>query len=306
MSYQPFPASVAPTVPSSTGRRNPVLLVLGIVVLVAGVVVGLLLLLSASSATEDGVTGLGRAPAGCSTTLKFDQTGTFLVFYERSGTIADLDGGCPQSGRFDRADTEVPAQTLTLTDPDGRTVRITDATGVSYDTAGFEGTQIGKVAIADKGDYELTVTPDDAADVNYAIAVGKDPTATESTRRIAGFVVLGAGLLLGGLLIALGARRRRSGAATTGPTTWPVGAPPPSATWPPRAPAAPPYAGPPTSFGGPTGAPWTVAPGRIEPQPLPGGRPPASPPTWGGSAPSPQDPTRQQPAPDPFSRPPGG
>ena len=72
---------------------------------------------------------------------------------------------------------------------------IDETSGITYDTDGFDGQQIGTVDIDESGDYELTVTPDDADDIGYAIAVGKDPTATESTRRIAGFAVLAAGLL---------------------------------------------------------------------------------------------------------------
>ena len=310
MSYQPFPGAGTPTPPpSSRGRRNPALLVIGVIVLVAGVVGGLVLLLGASSSTEDSVKDLGRAPAGCTTTLQFEQTGTFLVFFERTGTVDDLGGGCPNTGDFDRADDTVPDQSLTLTDPDGDDVTIDDASGVDYDAGGFAGSQIGSVDIDVAGDYELTVSPDDADDIGYAIAVGKDPTANETSMQIAGIAALAGGLLIGGLLIALGARRR--GRVTPLPAagpSWPQATVGPTVMWPPAPPTAPPYGGPPTAFGGPGngsfGPPGAATPGSSGlpgwPPTTPRWPPVAQPPS------SPADPTRPEASPDPFSRPPGG
>ena len=131
MSYQPLPASGSTPASAPSGRRNPVLLVVGIVVLVAGVVGGLILIISASSSTEDSVKKLARAPAGCTTTLQFDDAGTFLVFFERQGTISDLDGDCSNDGSFESDNDEVPDQTLTLVDADDNEVDIDDASGVS-------------------------------------------------------------------------------------------------------------------------------------------------------------------------------
>lgn len=308
MSYQPFPATAAPPPAPAPGRRRPALLVIGIVVLVIGVVGGIALLVGAGASTENSVEQLGRAAPGCETTLKFDQTGTFVVFFERAGTVADL--GCSTSGSFDRDDDTVPDQTLTLTDPDGNDVDITNASGVSYDAGGFVGEQIGEVEIDAKGDYVLAVTPDDASDTDYAIAIGKDPTANESTMRVAGAAVLVVGLLVGVLLVVLGLRRRPAQPAVPGPV---AGGPPwgqvgvgPTVTWPPAAPTAPPYAGPPTSFGvpgaGPVGQPTPGAPASGDPTRVW----PASAPGWPPAPNSPSaDDTRQQPAPDPFSRPPG-
>ena len=292
MSYQPFPASGSTPAPAPSGRRNPVLLVVGIVVLVAGVVGGLILIISASSSAEDSVKKLARAPAGCTTTLQFDDPGTFLVFFERQGTISGLDGDCSNDGSFKSDSDEVPDQTLTLVDADDNEVNIDDASGASYDAGGFAGEQIGEVKIDDAGEFRLTVTPDDDNNTSYAIAVGKDPTANEGTLRIAGIAVLAAGVVLGVLLILLGLRKRGGGPTGTPapavPGAWTPAATPP-ASWPPAAPA-PSYGAPP-----PSSVPTYGSPGP-------------APPTFGApTAPwSSDDPTRPQPPPDPFSRPPGG
>ncbi|MFT3855455.1 MAG: hypothetical protein QM733_22395 [Ilumatobacteraceae bacterium] len=305
MSYQPFPTtSAAPVVPSSPGRRNPVLLILGIVVAVAGIVGGLILLLSASSSAEDSVKNLARAPAGCTTTLDFDSTGRFLVFFERQGTITGLGDDCGGGDRaFGRSDDEVPDQTLTLTGPDGQNVDLAGASGTTYDAGGFAGVQIATVQIDDAGEYELTVAPDDASDTNYAIAIGKDPTANEGTLRLAGIGVIVAGVLVGGALVLLGLRRRGGSPTPVPMPGWPQGGATTTQAWPTAAPAAPPYAGPPTSFGGPA-----TTPSGQPPQPSYGAAwPPATQqlPGTGWSSPAQEEPPRPVPPPDPFSRPPG-
>ena len=56
MSTQPFPPSSGGTAPlpvGGRGRRNPLLLVLGAIIVVAGIVAGLLLIVQASSSVED-------------------------------------------------------------------------------------------------------------------------------------------------------------------------------------------------------------------------------------------------------------
>ena len=235
---------------------------------------------------------LARAPAGCTTTLQFDDAGTFLVFFERQGTISDLDGDCSNDGSIESDNGEVPDQTLKLVDADDNEVDIDDASGVSYDAGGFKGEQIGELKIDDAGEFRLTVTPDDADNASYAIAIGKDPTSNEGTLRIAGIAVLAVGVVLGVLLILLGLRKRGGGPAGTpvpaAPGGWTPAATSP-ASWPPAA-SAPWYGSPP-----PTGVPTY-------------GRPPTAPPTFGApTVPwSSDDPTRPQPPPDPFSRPPGG
>ena len=181
MSTQPFPPSSgapAPAPGGAGGKRNPVLLVLGAILAVAGIVVGLVLIGRASSTVGDNVEQLGRAPAGCSTVLDFSETGTFLVFYEHKGTLPDLPGGCGGGGdTFDRGAGDAPRQTLSLRDANDDEVTIDDASGTSYRASGFAGEEIGTVKIDDAGRYTLSVSPRDAADaaVHDRDRQGPDP-----------------------------------------------------------------------------------------------------------------------------------
>lgn len=243
MSSQPYPpTAMQPVAPPSapSGARKPVLMVLGGLLLVAGVVAGLALLLKSSSSVEDHVKEMARAPAGCTTSLQFDSTGTFEVFVERTGRVGDLSGGCPASGEsYDRKGADLPLQTLDLVDSRGRKVGLDDAGNGTYDAGGFRGTRIATVTIADPGEFKLTVTPDDPNDEDYAVSIGKDPTADEGTLRTAGIAALAAGIVIGGLLLILGLRRGTPvPARPDGPSWTPVSATAPQPSWTPQPPAS--------------------------------------------------------------------
>lgn len=292
MSSQPYsPTAVQPVAPR--GARTPALMVLGGVLLVAGVVGGLVLLLKSTSTVEDHVKAMARAPAGCTTSLQFDSKGTFDVFVERTGRVGDLSGGCPASGSsYDRRGTELPPQTLSLVDSKDRKVGLDDAGGATYDAGGFRGTRVATVSIDDTGEYKLTVTPGDPSDSNYAIAVGKDPTAQQGTLRAAGIGALVAGVVLGGLLLVLGLRHRapaRPALATGAPTWTPGPAPAPQAPWSPQ-PTAP----------APRGAPSPTWAAQPPPPPSPTW-PPAGVVEQPGSRPD--EPTQVWPPASPFAPP---
>ncbi|MEO5901600.1 MAG: hypothetical protein ABIR68_15945 [Ilumatobacteraceae bacterium] len=296
MSFQPTTSTsgvVAPPVGASNGKRSPVLVAIGVALLVAGVVVGLVLVSKASSSVGDNAEKLARAPGGCTTSLEFDKTGEFIVFYESRGKVADLGGDCAGNGAsFDRGDDEPPQQSLTLVDPNDKDVVFDDASGTSYDAGGFKGAEISKVTIDEAGLYKLTVAPNNVDDADYAIAIGRDPTADEGTLKATGLGALIAGVVLGAGLIVLGLRRRRGGQAVTvtaipannwNPTSpapswqpqpqpqsptlspthspahpsWPPQAPPQrQPTWPPQqAPSAPPGFGSPPTYAPPPAAP---------------------------------------------------
>ncbi len=296
MSTQPYaPAGFTPAAVTPQGpKRNRVLIVLGAVALAAGVAGGVILLLKSSSSVEDRVASFARAPSGCTTSLRFDSTGTFEVYVERTGRITGLAGGCKANGSsYDRRGTGLPGEKLTLVDDGDRQVPIDDADASTYDAGGFRGTRVGTVTIDNKGEYRLTVVPDDPGDDNYAIAIGKDAKADQATLRNAGIASLGAGVVLGGLLLLLGLRRSASPAPPTaaGTGSWSPGPPPaPVATWPPQAPAATPNL-PPT---------------------LPAAAPPQQPSVWAPAPPTPQqpgpvdavdEPTRVYPPASPFAPP---
>ncbi|MCU1501110.1 MAG: hypothetical protein JWM12_464 [Ilumatobacteraceae bacterium] len=286
MSSQPFPPSGALASPAPSpsgapaGKRNTVLLVLGIVLVVVGVVAGLLLINRASSSVADNAQQLARAPGGCTTSLQFDKTGEFLVFYESKGRVGELDGDCGgNDASFDSGSSDRPDVQLNLADPDDAPATIEDASGISYDAGGFTGEEIGKVRIDAPGLYQLTVEPADPS-ASYAIAIGKDPTSDEGPLKAIGVGILIAGVVLGVLLIAIGLRRRGGAeplvTAVPGGTWSPTVQP--TATWPTQ-PQQPPTYSPP-GFGAPPPAP-------------------SGPPPFG---PAPRE--QQPPNPSPFSPPP--
>jgi hypothetical protein len=293
MSTQPFPSSTGATsaVGGSGGsdgsgaRRNPLLLVIGVLLVVAGIVGGLVLVARASSSVGDNAEKLARAPGGCTTSLQFDRTGTFLVFYESKGKVGDLGGNCTGNGAsFDSASSSPPTQTLKLVGPDKKSVALDDASGTSYDASGFKGTEIAKVTIDSSGVYLLTVSPRQAKEADYAIAIGKNPTSDRGTLRAAGLGTLIAGVVIGALLILLGLRKR-GGSGTYVPTSTPTLA------WNPVSPAV-------TWQTQPQQPPTLSPPGYTSPAPPP--PPPATSP-W-----MPADPSRQPPSPFAPPSPPSG
>ena len=302
MSSQPYsPTAMQPVAPPPTasGARKPLLMVLGGLLIVAGVVAGLALLLKSSSSVEDHVKEMARAPAGCTTSLQFDSTGTFEVFVERTGKVGDLSGGCPASGSsYDRKGSDLPGQSLDLVDSRGRAVNLDDAGNSTYDAGGFRGTRIATVVIDEPGDFRLTVTPDDPNDADYAVSIGKDPTADEGTLRTAGIAALAVGLVLGGVLLFLGLRRSTPSSSPAGGPSWtpgPMTAPQPS--WTPQPPASFAPSAPPDPI-------WAPQPPAAPAQPTTW--PPnagVEAPSFGGPAWQPDEPTRAIPPTSPFAPP---
>lgn len=211
MSYQPFPpAGTSQAGPvASPRRRSPLVASIGVVVLVAGIVVGGLLVLMSTTSVESNAKKLARSPSGCTTSLQFDKTGTFLVYFEHKGHVAGLDGTCPTSNTsYERAGADVAKQTVSLTDSKGNDVELSDAGGKSYDAGGFQGELISTVRIDSPGVYRLSITPSDPTDTDYVLAIGNDPKSDQSTLLIAGITSIVGGLIIGGLLMLLGLRRR--------------------------------------------------------------------------------------------------
>lgn len=217
---QPAYAPVAPAPPSGGGGGKGLRLA-GLALLVIGVVAGVVLYVMSGSVRDETVKKFARAPVGCTTTLEFDKAGTFTLYLETKGTIGTLSGDCTATGDYDRADDTLPGVTLNLVGPDGGQVSLTGVTGVSYDTGTYVGEAIDDVEIAATGTYQLTVSSD-ATDV--AIAIGGDPEGDSGTMKTAGIAVGAAGVVLGIVLLLLGARRK-GGTATPAAPAWQGGAP---------------------------------------------------------------------------------
>jgi hypothetical protein len=199
--------------PPVKGPRRKGLLGLGIVLLIGGVGAGAALFVTSGSTYEDAVKGLQRAPVGCDTEFDFTGTGTFIIYTETKGTIGDLRGDCENTGAsYDHGSGRISVD-LSMTNSDGDDVSLTRASGASYDKGGFVGSEVREVTIDTPGTYTLSVVSDDS---DFAIAVGRNPKDDFDSMQAIAIGAAIAGLVIGGLLIILGLRRK---AAPAGPSS---------------------------------------------------------------------------------------
>ena len=197
------PAPMPASTPEATRKRLPT--ALGILAIVVGLISAAVLLVLSLSAQERAIKAFARAPAQCQTTLDFESTGTFTLFIESKGASGDIGGDCQGNDTSYDNDNTDPDVDLTLTDADDDEIDLDFADSLSYAKGDFVGQAYKVFTIDTPGKYRLAV---DSADTDFAIAVGQDPTLTEST--LIGGAVASAvgGLLVGGLLLFLGRRRK--------------------------------------------------------------------------------------------------
>ncbi|MGD9999241.1 MAG: hypothetical protein AB7L17_03580 [Ilumatobacteraceae bacterium] len=258
----------APFAPSAPGGRRTGLIAAGALVLAAGVAAGIVMILASGTNYDEAVENLARAPIGCTTALEFDETGTFTVYVETEGSIGDVRGNCPNTDTDYRFEGDVlPAVDVSLRTEDGDEIDLTDDTGKDYDAGGFVGQSIASVEIDRAGDYEVTVT---SSESDFAIAIGKNPKKDADSLRTSGIGALAAGIVIGGLMLILGLRRRRPPAAPLAPTS-PYGVPPTAYAPAPQAPVAP----PPPTVAWPPAQPAPPRPPTGQPP-----SPPPGPPSW--------------------------
>jgi hypothetical protein len=179
----------------------------GLLLLFAGLVGGAVLYMLSVRRPADAVDGFARAPVGCTTTLRFTETGTFYVFEDLGPVIEVPDGGCEP--------TADPAQTFAfdMQGPDGPVVPRADAS-LSYDTDDYVGNSVARVEIDVAGEYEVVVVGDDPAVV---AAIGRDPDDGVDDLRQRAIAVAIIGVVLGGLLLLLAGRRSKQAAAFLAP-----------------------------------------------------------------------------------------
>lgn len=228
MSYQPQapptyqqpppPPVVAPAAPK--GKRHTGLMIFGLIVLIAGFVGGGLMVMKSTSNYKDSVKSLARAPVGCTTTLVFDKLGTFTIYIETKGKVADLSGGCEGSGSdYTHSGDKLPRVSLTLTNATGDEIDLARGATGSYDVGGYKGEAYRTVKIEDAGTYRLDVQSDDT---DFAMSIGKNPKKdSDQLKTIGGGVVL-VGLILGLTFFLIGLRRRPVAAAPAAPAPWPA------------------------------------------------------------------------------------
>ncbi len=262
-------------------RRGPRtgVVTLGVVALVAGALAALLLWLGADDRYDDGVSGLARAPVGCETVLDFDEPGEFFVFVETTGRLDQVRGDCDVGGPYDLP--EVPEVSVSVVDPDGEPLDVAAVSGVDYDRAGFRGTSLGTIEVAEAADHVVRV--ESATGQDFAVAVGRDPYDGVGALRVAAVALGALGAVVGLALLVIGLRGGSPGPADADAPSVAV-RPVPDEAWYVTSPPTSPPRGPPSAPGD-RRRPPASPPARIPGEPLsPGGRPP--PPTPGGDEPA--------------------
>lgn len=241
----PYPHGFAPPAPLAAApeKRRKGLLFTGIAVAGLGLGAGVVLVALSGSVKEETVKAFARAPVGCTTTLEFEKRATFTIYIETKGTLGTVVGDCTAGGTtYQRVGDDLPGVSITLLNSDDQEAALTATDAPTYSVGDFAGQGYQRVQITEPGTYRLTVTSDDT---DFAIAVGGKPDGGADAMSLAGVGAALVGLLLGGLLIVLGLRKKKPGP----PTALADGAP---VLWQPTQAAPPtPQAAPPTPPAGP-------------------------------------------------------
>jgi hypothetical protein len=179
----------------------------GLLLVISGLFGGGVLYWQSVNRTADVVDGFARAPIGCTTTLRFTETGTFYVFEDIGPLVAAPAGVCEPS-----AD---PDQTFAfeLSGPDGPVVPKPEQ-GLSYDTEDHVGSSVARFEVTALGEYEIVVVGDDESVV---AAIGRDPDDGVDDLRQRAIVVAIVGVVLGALLLVLAGHRSKHAATFATP-----------------------------------------------------------------------------------------
>lgn len=270
---------------------------LGALSILAGLVVGGMLIANSISTLSKTVDGFGRVrvPGGESCKLVFDKPGRYTIYYEFETKIPQRDDACNDTGGTEliNASTSSPLGldvTLKSVDkPESAPLKSVPSTSgdVSISLNGHSGKAIREVQIDRPGDYVIEVS---GGSVNttaepYVLAVGRGAIVSVASRIVSALAIAGLGGLLGLIvLIVTGSKRRkhRQLLATQVRMGYP-GAP----MSPYGSPQQSPWAGapvPPAPWSG-TGQGYTTPSPPPPPRPAPGTTPPPPPPPpptqWG-------------------------
>ena len=260
---------------------------LGALSILAGLVVGGILIANSISTLSKTVDSFGRVrvPGGESCKLVFDKPGRYTIYYEFQTKIPQRDDACNDTGGTEliTASTSSPLGldvTLKSVDkPESAPLKTVPSTSgdVSISLNGHSGKAIREVQIDSPGDYVIEVSGGSAGRTQepYVLAVGRGAITSVASRIVSALAIAGLGGLLGLiLLIVTGSKRRkhRQLLATQILTGYP---------------------GAPTSpYGSPPQAPWAGTP--VPPAPWSGTdqgyTPPSPPPPGPGSTPPPPPP----------------
>ena len=236
--YQPYGAQQPPLISPSPRHSRSGAVAAAVFVLLAGVAGGIVMLLLANTRHDKAVEDLARAPIGCATTLDFADTGTFVLFVETKGKVGALDGDCPNANRsYAYSGTDTPDVAIIITDSEGTEVGVSRDRSKSYDRGIYVGESVGTVTVSEPGEYVLTAS---SAEAEVVVTVGKDPADAAGSLRVGGFIAIGAGVVVGLLMLLLAMRRGKDQPmAPAAPTAAPVAGAPGYDVYTPSAPAAP-------------------------------------------------------------------
>jgi hypothetical protein len=259
----------------SSSRRGP-LIGLGSLLVVGGLIAGVVLWNLGGERRASAVEGFARAPVGCDTTLDFVETGEYFVFIETAGQLDGVRGDCNIEGSYDVIGA-APGVDITVVDPAGVNVDINRSfVSVDYDERGFVGSAAFALDISETNDHVMRVESNDGD--RFVVAIGRDPSDGVAVLRGGAAAAGILGLLVGLMLILLGARRSKvtvasgpwtSGAPNAAPVSFmPVG----------QAPQGPPV------YGQQVGPPQYGGPHSAQPPPP---EPPAPPPSARQQTPAP-------------------
>ncbi len=216
--------------PAPSKPKGGVGIAIGIVLLVAGMVVGIVGVVGGVRNIGRTVDGYQRVSLETGGAVRLDP-GTYRVFLERRG----IDG--------DQFAVLVPQ--LSITSNEGQAILLLPVGNVSetYSFGGRSGRKIGRLVIPSSGTYRITVVPEGGPGSYGTIAIGKRGPIASIAAILIGVFGGGAIALVGlVVLIVSGVRRGRSKNSTSGwapPPPTPTAGPPGWAPPPPTPPAGP-------------------------------------------------------------------
>jgi hypothetical protein len=192
--------------PGTRSRGRGAAAAFGFILLFAGLIGGGVLFVLSLQRHDKAVENFARAGVGCTTSLDFSKTGTFYVYEETVGEFDPQEIGCePQA---------TPAQAFSFSFDGPAPVSPREDDSISYETDEFTGTSSARFEITEAGTYELDVRGDS---LESWAAVGRDPSEDVDAMRRGAIIIAVAGMVLGGLLLALAGWRSKRAATPSIP-----------------------------------------------------------------------------------------
>ena len=180
----------------------------GVGLVLAGIVVGIALVVVGARSVVTGVTDLERVPIAEGGTVEIDRTGAMEVYAER-----DVAGSAPTTFSSSTSGGPVPQVDVVIRDPDGDPVPIRPVPGSEeYQSDGHWGARIGRIDADQTGTYTVEVEGGADESPYDTIAVG-DSVNPRGLWMVVGGILGGALVVLIGLVVIIVSAVKRSRAA---------------------------------------------------------------------------------------------